>query len=90
MAVDVYRLHHYLLLLGYDACDVVHNAKVVVANDAQGDVVLRLSLAAPSCLYYAVAEAFARFGGVGAVLTVNLYAARYGYKAFVIFGLTSL
>ena len=43
VTVDVYRLHHYLLLLRDDACDVVHDAEVVVSYNAQRDVILRLT-----------------------------------------------
>lgn len=65
VTVDVYRLHYNLLLLRDDACDVVHDAEVVVSYNAQRYVILRCSLAAPSCFHYSIAEALAQFGAFG-------------------------
>ena len=81
MRVDVDRPHHHLFLLGYDGGDVVDDAEVIIADDAQGGGVLRLALATPARLHYAVAEALAHLRGVGAVFAVNLYSARHGDKS---------
>ena len=81
MTVDVYRLHHNLLLLRDDACDVVHDTEVVVSYNAQRYVILRCSLAAPSCFHYSIAETLTQFGGIRTVLAMYLDAAVHGHEA---------
>ena len=63
--VDVDAAQHQLLVLGDDGREVVDDAEVVVANDAQGDAILRRALAAPLGAHDAVAEAAAHLGALG-------------------------
>ena len=81
MGVDVDAAQDEFLFFGDDAGEVVDDADVVVANDAQGDGVLAGALAAPLGAHDAVAEALLQLGGVGAVLAVYLDAAADGDEA---------
>ena len=78
MAIDADASECELLLTADDACEVVYDTYVVVTNHVERDAVSRRALAAPSCLYDAVAEALAQFGGVGAVAAVDLDASAGG------------
>ena len=46
-----------LLFLGNDTGDIGDNTKVIISHHAESDAILRLSLTAPPCLDYSIAEA---------------------------------
>ena len=81
VAIDVDRSHHDFLFLGYYRSDIVYDADIVVANDAQGDGILSVALAAPFSLYDAIAKASTKFGRIRAVATVNLDTSAHGDEA---------
>ena len=45
MTVDAYTAQLYLFFLTYDACDVVHDAYVIVAYHVQSDGILACAFA---------------------------------------------
>lgn len=81
MGVDIDGSHHDLLVLADDVGDVADDADVVIADDAQRDVVVGTALAAPLRTDDAVAKAALHLGSVGAVGTVDLDAAIDGDEA---------
>ena len=72
VGVDVDRAQHESLILGDDACQVVHDTDIVAADHPQRDAVLRGSFPTPPGLHDSIAIATAQLGGVGTVLTVDL------------------
>ena len=67
-----------MFFFGDDVSDVVDNADVIVADDAQGDAILRRAFSAPLSFDDAIAEASAQFGCVGTVGTVDFDASADG------------
>ena len=81
VTVNVDAAKHDVLLFGDDGRDVVHDAQVIVAHDAERDGVGACSLACPACFHDAIAKAVSHGGCIRTVGAVDFDAAALRHES---------
>ena len=74
VGVDGNAPEQYLFIFGDDACNIVHDAEVIITYNAQCDSILTIALTCPTCVDDTIAITSAQSGGIGTVTTVHLNA----------------